>query len=85
MYFLIRTWLILAGSERPSVIGTKGIRLKEGGFINKSLFALGNVINIINKLSEEERYIILRDNASMHACVLTFVSHRKRPCMSLNP
>ena len=33
-----------------------GIRLREGGFINKSLFALGNVIN---KLSEGERYTTL--------------------------
>ena len=33
--------------------GAEGIRLREGGFINKSLFALGNVIN---KLSEGEKY-----------------------------
>jgi centromeric protein E len=39
----------LAGSERVGHTGAEGIRLKEGGHINKSLLALGTVIA---KLSE---------------------------------
>ena len=37
----------LAGSERGSVAGTKGKRLREGANINKSLLALGNCINAL--------------------------------------
>ncbi|KAJ3303865.1 hypothetical protein HDV03_003434 [Kappamyces sp. JEL0829] len=40
----------LAGSERVALTGAEGIRLKEGGHINKSLLALGTVIA---KLSED--------------------------------
>ncbi|GCC29788.1 hypothetical protein chiPu_0008230 [Chiloscyllium punctatum] len=39
----------LAGSERASQTGTEGVRLKEGCFINRSLFVLGQVIK---KLSD---------------------------------
>eukprot|EP00187_Rhodella_violacea_P001094 CAMPEP_0174886202 /NCGR_PEP_ID=MMETSP0167-20121228/1460_1 /TAXON_ID=38298 /ORGANISM="Rhodella maculata, Strain CCMP736" /LENGTH=976 /DNA_ID=CAMNT_0016122105 /DNA_START=26 /DNA_END=2956 /DNA_ORIENTATION=- len=39
----------LAGSERVASTGAEGVRLKEGGHINKSLLTLGTVIN---KLSE---------------------------------
>lgn len=38
----------LAGSERQRATGTSGIRLREAGGINKSLSALGNVINSIS-------------------------------------
>ncbi|EGZ16226.1 hypothetical protein PHYSODRAFT_316274 [Phytophthora sojae] len=37
----------LAGSERASKTGATGDRLKEGAAINKSLSALGNVINVL--------------------------------------
>jgi hypothetical protein len=37
----------LAGSERASKTGATGERLKEGAAINKSLSALGNVINML--------------------------------------
>jgi kinesin family protein 18/19 len=37
----------LAGSERASVSGAKGSRFVEGTNINKSLLALGNVINAL--------------------------------------
>ncbi|EDV22383.1 uncharacterized protein TRIADDRAFT_3836, partial [Trichoplax adhaerens] len=50
----------LAGSERVSQTGSEGIRLKEGGFINKSLLTLGSVIA---KLSEGEgNFIPFRDS-----------------------
>ena len=39
----------LAGSERASATGATGDRLKEGANINKSLSALGNVINALAK------------------------------------
>lgn len=42
----------LAGSERISHTGAEGMRLKEGGHINKSLLALSTVIA---KLSEGQR------------------------------
>lgn len=35
----------LAGSERADATGATGVRLKEGGNINKSLVTLGNVIS----------------------------------------
>ena len=41
----------LAGSENAAQTGAVGDRLKEGGFINKSLFMLGRVIS---QLSEGE-------------------------------
>ena len=37
----------LAGSERAAKTGAKGAQLKEGAMINKSLSALGNVINAL--------------------------------------
>jgi kinesin family protein 18/19 len=39
------TLVDLAGSERATATSNKGVRLREGANINKSLLALGNVIN----------------------------------------
>ena len=39
----------LAGSERADATGATGVRLKEGGSINKSLVTLGNVISTLGK------------------------------------
>lgn len=46
----------LAGSERASTTNAKGARLREGANINRSLLALGNVINALAdpKVSESE-------------------------------
>uniref|UniRef100_A0A8C2KD00 Kinesin-like protein KIF16B n=1 Tax=Cyprinus carpio TaxID=7962 RepID=A0A8C2KD00_CYPCA len=44
----------LAGSERADATGATGVRLKEGGNINKSLVTLGNVISALADLSLEE-------------------------------
>ena len=41
----------LAGSERPKHTNAEGITLKEAGMINKSLSALGKVINALVDLS----------------------------------
>ncbi|XP_050697310.1 centromere-associated protein E-like [Eriocheir sinensis] len=49
----------LAGSENASQSGATGERLKEGGFINKSLFMLGRVIS---QLSEGEPFVNFRDS-----------------------
>lgn len=51
----------LAGSERADQTKAEGDRLKEGGHINKSLLALGNVIRV---LSEDSRppFINYRDS-----------------------
>lgn len=53
----------LAGSERSKHTNAVGDRLKEAGMINKSLSALGNVINSLVDLSEgKSRHIHYRDS-----------------------
>lgn len=53
----------LAGSERQKLTGTTGVRLKEAGKINKSLLALGNVINALNaKANGKTRHAPYRDS-----------------------
>uniref|UniRef100_A0A8D1H8R6 Kinesin motor domain-containing protein n=1 Tax=Sus scrofa TaxID=9823 RepID=A0A8D1H8R6_PIG len=42
-----------AGSERADATGATGVRLKEGGNINKSLVTLGNVISALADLSQD--------------------------------
>ncbi|CEF60468.1 Kinesin-like protein at 67A [Strongyloides ratti] len=51
----------LAGSERASQTQNRGQRLKEGAAINKSLLALGNVINSLSSNSKG-RYVNYRDS-----------------------
>ncbi|XP_015245500.1 PREDICTED: kinesin-like protein KIF16B isoform X3 [Cyprinodon variegatus] len=43
----------LAGSERADATGATGVRLKEGGNINKSLVTLGNVISALADMTQE--------------------------------
>lgn len=45
----------LAGSERGQVTENRGIRMVEGGNINKSLLALGNCINALVENSRQKR------------------------------
>ena len=53
----------LAGSERSKNTNAVGERLKEAGMINKSLSALGNVINSLVDLSEGKvRHVPYRDS-----------------------
>ncbi|GKA69012.1 putative methylesterase 12, chloroplastic [Tanacetum coccineum] len=44
----------LAGSERAAKTGAKGVRLKEGSYINKSLMTLGNVIKKLSEGTESQ-------------------------------
>ncbi|KAH9593177.1 Kinesin motor domain [Trypanosoma melophagium] len=48
----------LAGSESASRANTEGMSLREGGFINKSLLTLGNVVDAI---VEKRTYVPYRD------------------------
>ncbi|GAB9475582.1 unnamed protein product [Globisporangium polare] len=54
----------LAGSERASKTGATGDRLKEGAAINKSLSALGNVINMLasDKVKGKSAHVPYRDS-----------------------
>lgn len=52
----------LAGSERADQAKTEGDRLKEGGHINKSLLALGNVIRLLSDPKTAVEYINYRDS-----------------------
>ena len=44
----------LAGSERADITGATGVRLKEGGNINKSLVTLGNVISSLGQKRDDD-------------------------------
>lgn len=52
----------LAGSERAAKTGATGDRLKEGAAINKSLSALGNVINMLAAGKTKGGHIPYRDS-----------------------
>ncbi|XP_065909022.1 uncharacterized protein [Dysidea avara] len=55
----ILNFVDLAGSERAGQGGAQGIRLKEAGFINKSLLTLGKVIS---ELSRKQSHISFRES-----------------------
>ena len=46
----------LAGSERADSTGAKGMRLKEGANINKSLTTLGKVISALAEIVSQNNY-----------------------------
>ena len=54
----------LAGSERASKTGNRGIRMIEGASINRSLLALGNCINALcdNMSKGIKNYVPFRDS-----------------------
>ena len=76
----------LAGSERQKTAKTAGKELKEASAINKSLSALGNVINaLVDKANGKERHIHYRDSkltfllkdslgGNSKTCIITNVS-----------
>lgn len=51
----------LAGSERAAETDNRGVRLAEGARINRSLLALGNVINALRR-HDGARYVNFRDS-----------------------
>lgn len=52
----------LAGSERASVNDNRGLRMKEGANINRSLLALGACINILSDGSKRGTFVPYRDS-----------------------
>lgn len=52
----------LAGSENAKDTGATGDRLQEGKNINKSLFALSNVIRVLSEKKKETDFINTRDS-----------------------
>ncbi|KAM9816877.1 kinesin-like protein KIF18A [Neosynchiropus ocellatus] len=52
----------LAGSERASATNARGARLREGANINRSLLALGNVINALADPKSKKTHIPYRDS-----------------------
>ncbi|XP_075044116.1 kinesin-like protein KIF18A [Mixophyes fleayi] len=52
----------LAGSERASATNAKGARLREGTNINRSLLALGNVINALADPKTKKQHIPYRNS-----------------------
>ena len=60
----IDCWLFVF-SERASATGAEGIRLKEGGSINKSLVCLGNVISALG---------IVKHYVHVHVYIYTYLT-----------
>ncbi|XP_071503279.1 kinesin-like protein KIF22 [Diadema antillarum] len=72
----------LAGSENNKKTGNRGIRLKESGAINTSLFVLGQVVDALNQRLPRVPYRdskltrLLQDSlgGSAHACMITNIA-----------
>lgn len=79
----------LAGSENNKKTGNKGIRLKESGAINTSLFALGQVVDALNQKLPRIPYRdskltrLLQDSlgGSAHACMITNIAPEEKHYM----
>lgn len=55
----------LAGSERALVTTNRGMRLKEGANINKSLLALGNCINALSSATDKQGVSVTYRNSKL--------------------
>ncbi|XP_022085619.1 kinesin-like protein KIF22 [Acanthaster planci] len=72
----------LAGSENNKRTGNRGIRLKESGAINTSLFVLGQVVDALNQglgrvpYRDSKLTRLLQDSlgGSAHACMITNIA-----------
>lgn len=61
----------LAGSERQKLTSTTGLRLKEGGHINKSLLTLGSVIDALVDISNmKSRHVHYRGSLFIFIIIL---------------
>ncbi len=52
----------LAGSERGTVTENRGLRLREGAKINRSLLALANCINALGDQNKKGIFVPYRDS-----------------------
>ena len=52
----------MAGSERGTVTENRGLRLREGAKINRSLLALANCINALGEKSKKGFFVPYRDS-----------------------
>ncbi|XP_041457174.1 kinesin-like protein KIF22 isoform X2 [Lytechinus variegatus] len=79
----------LAGSENNKKTGNQGIRLKESGAINTSLFVLGQVVDALNQRLPRIPYRdskltrLLQDSlgGSSHACMITNIAPEEKNYM----
>ena len=69
----------LAGSERAAFTKNKGLRLREGANINKSLLALGNCINALaRKLPKnKKRHVPYRNSKLTRILKESFIGNCK--------
>ncbi|KAJ3338718.1 hypothetical protein HDU93_009124 [Gonapodya sp. JEL0774] len=77
----------LAGSERVGHTGAEGIRLKEGGHINKSLLALGTVIGKLSDASGADRQHIPYRDSKLTRILQPSLGGNARTCIvcTVNP
>ncbi|KXS18834.1 kinesin-domain-containing protein [Gonapodya prolifera JEL478] len=77
----------LAGSERVGHTGAEGIRLKEGGHINKSLLALGTVIGKLSDAAGTDRMHIPYRDSKLTRILQPSLGGNARTCIicTVNP
>lgn len=78
----------LAGSERADATGATGVRLKEGGNINKSLVTLGNVISSLGGQHDTTAVVdvlLVCSSFVLTVCVCVFASFVQRTCRPTAP
>lgn len=76
------TLIDLAGSERAALTQNKGIRLKEGANINKSLLSLGNCINSLSN-SKNKTYVPFRNSKLTRLLKESFIGSCKTIMIAL--
>ena len=70
-------------SERASATGAEGIRLKEGGSINKSLVCLGNVISALGMWYKNVPCVCLASYKTVSPCISLFCNQFMLSSLSL--
>ncbi|XP_065910849.1 uncharacterized protein [Dysidea avara] len=74
----------LAGSERALVTTNRGIRLKEGANINKSLLALGNCINALASATDKTHVSVTYRNSKLTRLLKDSLGGNCRTVMIVN-